>query len=720
MLLSLRCCAALATITLLAPAAYAQRIQQTAGPPFAELRSVLELDDGVLASGALSGLFHQQDGAWSTIPTGASYGTLFRFGDAIFAHSNYLFARSTDEGTTWAPTLDVSVALPDVTDDSLYALRTSDGSGLLYASGDGVTWRSRPLMGMLVDDDGHPTGDTFSGAYALAFGADGSWWAAAFGANTFGPFRSEDGERWRVANDGLNDSFPLDLIAAGGEVFVTGTSGGARRWDGATEAWVLDEGGPVEQVGAAAVVEAGGEAYLNTFEEGGRSVHRWDPSGWEAVAMPNANAVIAGGQGEQVYAVDTEAAYVRSMDGEWTPITDGLVAGYAIPMSFREGAVMASTRNGLHVSDDGATWTRLQTPNRVDRVYPFESVWIGTSYDEVYRSVDGGETWEVASGGINPGVFHEPRLTDVVEADGALYASLLSSRSIEHQGAEVIGGIYRSSDDGGSWTLLASGYPFSSGLRAGARALTVTEQSVFAVTMVGIRRLEIGASQWQEVLTPGQADNVVRDLIPTESGLVAVTNSGLFVSLNEGQAWAELGGGLPDDFIWNFSLFTADESLFALYRPFEGDPRLYEYAGGAWTLLPIAVPEWVVWNRGEVAGEFAFFGTHNHGIWSVPLIDLAPVSNEGGNAITGPARLGPIYPNPVRNRATLRISQPTTAPVRAELFDVLGRRVQLFHDGVLGPEASLELDARGLAPGLYVVRLRGEALLLTQRFTVVQ
>lgn len=63
-------------------------------------------------------------------------------------------------------------------------------------------------------------------------------------------------------------------------------------------------------------------------------------------------------------------------------------------------------------------------------------------------------------------------------------------------------------------------------------------------------------------------------------------------------------------------------------------------------------------------------------------------------------------PNPARGTAHLRVGLPAGGVARVELYDVLGRRVAVVHDGVLSPGWSdVPVGTDALAAGVYVVRL---------------
>lgn len=90
----------------------------------------------------------------------------------------------------------------------------------------------------------------------------------------------------------------------------------------------------------------------------------------------------------------------------------------------------------------------------------------------------------------------------------------------------------------------------------------------------------------------------------------------------------------------------------------------------------------------------------------------------GTDAEAGPAApaLRLDGPSPFRSEARLTLTVPEAADVRAEAFDALGRRVRVLYDGPAGAGAlPLRLGGGGLAPGVYVVRVRAGGAVLTRR-----
>jgi len=73
------------------------------------------------------------------------------------------------------------------------------------------------------------------------------------------------------------------------------------------------------------------------------------------------------------------------------------------------------------------------------------------------------------------------------------------------------------------------------------------------------------------------------------------------------------------------------------------------------------------------------------------------------------ASLSAPWPNPSRGAVSLTLGLPASGAVTVAVYDVLGRRVLVAHEGVLGAgEHALSVDVSSLAPGAYVVRASGQ------------
>ena len=86
----------------------------------------------------------------------------------------------------------------------------------------------------------------------------------------------------------------------------------------------------------------------------------------------------------------------------------------------------------------------------------------------------------------------------------------------------------------------------------------------------------------------------------------------------------------------------------------------------------------------------------------------------------GDLALGAVYPNPTTGLARVVVEAPADAPVTVRVFDVTGRVVARVAEDAYVSGRPLEIDTRGLAAGLYLVRAESEAGVAVRSLTVVR
>ena len=80
------------------------------------------------------------------------------------------------------------------------------------------------------------------------------------------------------------------------------------------------------------------------------------------------------------------------------------------------------------------------------------------------------------------------------------------------------------------------------------------------------------------------------------------------------------------------------------------------------------------------------------------------------------------YPNPFNPQATVRFAVREAQPVRAVLYDVMGREVQVLFEGTAaaGQMQTVRIDGSELSSGMYLVRVAGRSFSRTQTITLVK
>lgn len=110
-----------------------------------------------------------------------------------------------------------------------------------------------------------------------------------------------------------------------------------------------------------------------------------------------------------------------------------------------------------------------------------------------------------------------------------------------------------------------------------------------------------------------------------------------------------------------------------------------------------------------------------YGPWSNTWMFTTAVGTAAEPDVELADELGGVYPNPASHRLRVSFSTAQNGPVRIEAFDVYGRRVSTFVDGLLEAgkhEAAASIDE--LASGLYFIRLTSRETVREAAFAVVR
>lgn len=80
------------------------------------------------------------------------------------------------------------------------------------------------------------------------------------------------------------------------------------------------------------------------------------------------------------------------------------------------------------------------------------------------------------------------------------------------------------------------------------------------------------------------------------------------------------------------------------------------------------------------------------------------------------------YPNPISEQATITFAVKESQDVTLELYNTLGQRVKVLHQGSVpsSQTRTVSLQASNLSSGLYIVRMRGDSFSTTTTVTVVR
>jgi photosystem II stability/assembly factor-like uncharacterized protein len=418
---------------------------------------------------------------------------------ALLAGSRYdgLF-RSTDDGATWSREsfdgdAETSIISGLAVDE---AGRVYAGTNVLHVSDDaGATWQA--VTG---------TGDRF-GYPEIVARPEG-----LYAASLNGLLVSADGTNWSVI-EGLPETGAREYGTVEGVAFYS---------DGTALVKLINAG-------------------LVRSESGTQRWRRYN-TGIQAVDV---RSVASGPEGAlYTLALQPDVAH-RSLDGgqTWMPIDD--LANTSVDGLFvdAEGTVYAASLFQLFRSTDrGDTWT-VSNPQAGDLQYGFSrgntdyrlaatvtpqgTLLVGAGPGGVYRSDDGGVSWEPALPAVRAAdIAAAPEAAFVIDADGT---------------------VYRSDDEGQTWSRL-SNTPLIEAVDAVPRRMTTAPGGGVLVTTVrGLYRLSAGG-QWAALGLAGQRVTAARALdertVLAVACSEAVEGDQVFLTTDGGGTWRNVSGGL--------------------------------------------------------------------------------------------------------------------------------------------------------------------------------
>lgn len=656
----------------------------------------------------------------------------------------------------------------EMSDDGLIYAATANG--VFRSSDDGLTWEgfSDGLISVDIRD--------------LHIRDDGSIWAASYGAGLFK--RSPLSSSWQLA--GLQHVFLSALIEPVPGLMIAGSNGYVYRSEDSGASWQAKslDGFSVNVQD----LSFNSEYYFAATSLG---IFRSNDSGqtWEFASF--------GLQEYDVLTVETNAeghvfagsnpseggcAIYRSRGNGniWTciqPLTDPLTVP-VLKMGPDGKLYAGGYRNLFNTDDEGNTWfTQAATGSSVESLlFTGTSLLVGTQGLGVYRSVNGGSTWESSNQGIQSRINSVKSLDDgrlIVGTEGGLFQSTdlgfswrrvdeaeplvqqITDVELDPDGnlvAATTAGLWRNSVNGG-WEALgppgmpsirdifiaedatilaayhAGVYLYSGGFwvasliygadqapRDVSAVIGTSAGTIMAGAAWDSWRRELGSASWQLMTTIDTPWFDVQSFGVLGDRLLGGTRfTGVVESYDDGQTWHRLGTGL-----------IGSEDIRAIQFNHQGVPHISTYGSGIFQLNPWS-RSWLPMNTGldghlrvtslafDSYGN-AFAGSLDGGLFRHII---AGVDTEEQVSLPSTLTLGNPYPNPAAHQITLPVLSPISGVITFELYDLLGRRVKSFEETVYGLKHDIRIDTSDLHSGIYMFRVRSGASSINGSFSVV-
>ncbi len=517
------------------------------------IRKVRFASDGgrLFAATATGGLFYSDDrgGLWNDANSGLTTLSLQSVtcapSDPLrwYASTDDGVFRSDNGGTSWA---ERSSGLPSLVVNDVLVHPADEKSAFAALAGGGV---------YRTDDGGEswlPRSTGLGSAYVeeLQFapaGADTIW-----ASTRTGIFRTTDaGSLWTRFNTGLSDTITLSLLALGDSLFTGSYWGGVHATSAATEMWSSRNVGLANRFSweVASAPNDGGRAWsvsyggVETTADTGRT---WTDASVGLDHFDMRAIAVDPNDGEKLLAGAFYGGVYRSADGGgvWSHSSSGLSSNPTVTaLRYKPGSssdLLVGTYGGPYRSTDGgAVWTTSWSgmgPVKVWGVATSESVpplvFAGTYGDGFFKSIDFGVNWTELP-------LSDPYVR-AIAVDPGDSSTVYAGGYYLHSG---LGGIYKSTDGGWTWTSRNNGL---GNLSIWSIAINPGDPAhLLAGTAEGIYQSVDGAMSWSD-LSNGLGSSDVRWISFMGNRLIAATYGGSTPWYEEGKVGLEGGAeGVP-------------------------------------------------------------------------------------------------------------------------------------------------------------------------------
>jgi ligand-binding sensor domain-containing protein len=615
---------------------------------------------------------------------------------------------------------------------------TSDG-GVFLSTNNGTTWTA-------VNMD-------LSNLNVNAFAVSGS---TVFAGTQGGVFRStNNGVNWTAVNNGLTGLYVTALAFMGNNLFA-GTRGGTFRSSNNGESWTIvitpPSGGGVTAfavVGSSffAGVDAFWDSYIwRSTDNGITWTNMFQTPLMKCFAVSGTN-LYAGTCGGVFRTSDNGTSWSLVNSGVTDSSVCGLVSvGSDVFIGTRADGVFRSTDQGEHwvaattglsnvwVTSFATRGSKLFAGAAINLTYygPME---ICHENAGVFRSTDSGTNWI----GVNAGLVQFPADEYCMASSGSFVFAGAMDRECSGELPRDGRGVFRSSDDGASWTATTFGnfnigaiavngadliagtaWPSNTGLikrstDSGASwtlintgiaseavsALAVSPNGTggtifYAGTYDGVFRSTNNGGMWASVNSGLPTRREVQCLAASAGGLfAAIDTSGIFRTTNNGESWTAVNTGLTSRKVHAFAV--SGNHIFAAT---DGGIFLTANDGTIWTPvntgLAFPLVQSLIVNDGDL-----YAGTYGNGVWRRPLSEMI-TDVEIKQQLPIQFALEQNYPNPFNPTTRIKYQLPTQSHVTLKVYNLLGQEVATLANEVRQPGMyTVQFDGSGLANGVY-------------------
>lgn len=392
-----------------------------------------------------------------------------------------------------------------------------------------------------------------------------------------------------------------------------------------------------------------------------------------------------------------------TVQAQWSKITIESF-GFTVSLNpyfitMEDGTLFMGTNNaGMYKSTDGGTtWEATEVPSGVSQFMRRNGeLWVVQVNSGPYLSTDGGASWTPAAGNLPTEMW--PVFHSLVEHEGQLFIAVHRNNPDNYA---AIRELYRSSDDAATWELL---HTFEKGIDA-----VWSADGKLYVASNGIHQSTDGGVTLEPV-----TGEVRRAVAEADGTLIATDEYNVYLSADGGASWTGHSEGF-EPFTRPFGLTVHGDQLFVVGIP---------VGMGAGKLYRASLDEMVFTEVSDsLSGKFTYLlgiVDGNMYVKENATVHYRPVSDFGlssppttgvsiehdGNALPGEYVLHDNYPNPFNPQTTIKFDLPEATSVTVNVYDAMGRLVDtLVNESLSAGSYRYTWSAGNHSSGLYLYRL---------------
>lgn len=440
-----------------------------------------------------------------------------------------------------------------------------------------------------------------------------------------------------------------------------------------------------------------------------------------SIAIDESNNLFAGTYGNGIFH--------SSNNGEtWETANNGLTSQNINSLCAQSpDYIYAGTYGVFRSADTGNNWEASYDGMLASKVISMD---VNSANDifavseGIYRSQDEGNNYENITSQITDATFH----TVKVHTNGDIYATALYQNG---------GGLFRSRDNGNSWTELLNGTIWSI-----PKGVDINnDNEIFLITGGdGVFKSSDDGLTWQGMNT-GLDCSELSSIAINDSGTIMVGSScyytGVYRSTDNGESWSPVNNGINSSGITTLTTntqghFFAGTNSNLIYRSTDNGDSWYDIGLDPSNFFIFSI----VTDNNDRLYASCFNGvyqsTDNGDTWEsisdgLSIIDIRSlaISNSGmlfsgtnGSSVwkravsvnTGFVKLNEglmIYPNPANSEVTISYqSYNVSKGATINIYSIYGTLVQQFKlEG-----STTKLNISGLTKGIYMINLNGDTI----------